>query len=262
MKSFQLSVFSRQSLNTDYCPLNTMRLRITFSKTGALRYTGHLNLQKIWERTARRAGLPLAYSQGFHPLPKIQLAAALPLGFSGRAELGDIWIDDTLGAGFIPPQGDHEGNPYKEIAKLLQDAAPPGLGIIKVEEVDARAPALQTQVISAEYEVTLLEPGDRFGLTHRLSAVMEAESLPRQRRGKAYDLRLLIEELTLNPCPTPYGSPTGVLREGDGARLFMRLAAREGATGRPEEVLDTLGIAFENTRIERARLILKSGLEK
>ncbi|MDP3186130.1 MAG: TIGR03936 family radical SAM-associated protein, partial [Anaerolineales bacterium] len=64
-------------------------MRITFSKTGALRYTGHLDLQRIWERTARRAGLPLVYSQGFHPQPKIQIAAALPLGFSGRAELVD-----------------------------------------------------------------------------------------------------------------------------------------------------------------------------
>jgi len=237
-----------------------MRLRITFSKTGALRYTGHLDLQKIWERTARRAGLPLAYSQGFHPLPKIQLAAALPLGFSGRVELVDMWIDDTVGAGFIPPQGNHEGRPYEEIAKLLQDAAPPGLGILKVEEVDARAPALQTQVVSAEYQVTLLEPGDRAGLTRRLSAVLEAESLPRQRRGKAYDLRPLIEELTLTPSPsrsTPVGLPLG---EGQGVWVFMRLAAREGATGRPEEVLDTLGIAFENTRIERARLILISGV--
>ena len=225
-----------------------MRLRITFSKTGALRYTGHLDLQKIWERTARRAGLHLVYSQGFHPLPKIQLAAALPLGFSARAELVDIWIDDTVRAEFIPPQGDQEGRPYKEIAKILQDASPPGLGILKVEEVDAHAPALQTQVISAEYEVNLREPGDGSGLIRRLSAIMEVESILRQRRGKSYDLRPLIEDLRLAPfSPAPL--------------LFMRLAAREGATGRPEEVLDALGIAFENTYIERARLILKSGLE-
>ncbi len=225
-----------------------MRLRITFSKTGALRYTGHLDLHKIWERTARRAGLPLAYSQGFHPLPKIQLAAALPLGFSARAELVDIWVDDIVGAGFIPAQGDHKGRPYDEIASRLQNAAPPGLGILKVEEVDERAPALQTQVVSAEYEVTLLEPGDGSGLTRRLSAVMEAKSLPRERRGKAYNLRPLIEDL----CP---------LSRYPAQLLFMRLAAREGATGRPEEVLDSLGIALENTRIERTRLILKSELE-
>ena len=257
-----------------------MRLRIAFSKTGALRYTGHLDLHKLWERTARRAGLPLAYSQGFHPLPKIQLAAALPLGFSARAELVDIWLDAESAdsslreseAGlswptpFVPRasaarrcetagQG-RLRTPDIQIA--LQQAAPPGLGIINVEEVDARAPALQTQVVSAEYEVTLLDPADGSDLTRRLSAVMEAKSLPRQRRGKAYDLRPLIEELRLLDCG---GLPPQVQGQVPALQIFIRLAAREGATGRPEEVLDVLGIRFETTRIERSRLMLKSELE-
>ena len=72
-----------------------MRLRITFSKSGTLRYIGHLDLQSVWERTVRRAGLPLAYTQGFHPGPKIQLASALPLVFIGRAEVVDLWINET-----------------------------------------------------------------------------------------------------------------------------------------------------------------------
>jgi uncharacterized protein (DUF2344 family) len=242
-----------------------MRLRIAFSKTGALRYTGHLDLHKLWERTARRAGLPLAYSQGFHPLPKIQLAAALPLGFSGRAELVDIWLDaESADAESADAESADSSLREFEAGRLrtpdiqiaLQQAAPPGLGIINVEEVDARAPALQTQAVSAEYEVTLLDPADGSDLTRRLSAVMEAESLPRQRRGKAYDLRPLIETLHFSLHPTP--SPLGRGAKGEGPLLFMRLAAREGATGRPEEVLDVLGIRFETTRIERSRLILKS----
>ncbi len=61
-----------------------MRARITFSKQGALRYTGHLDLHRLWERAMRRADLPLSYSQGFHPQPKISLASALPLGFASR----------------------------------------------------------------------------------------------------------------------------------------------------------------------------------
>jgi hypothetical protein len=240
-----------------------MRIRITFSKTGALRYTGHLDLHKIWERTARRAGLPLAYSQGFHPQPKLQLAAALPLGFSARAELVDMWLDKESADSSLraqsevwPFQGAVRRLRPPEIKIALQQAAPPGLGILKVEEVDERAPALQTQVVSAEYEVTLLEPGDASDLPRRLSAVMEAASLPRQRRGKDYDLRPLIEVLALPPCP-----PAPLLPRSPSPLLLMRLSAREGATGRPEEVLDTLGIPFENTRIERVRLILESGLE-
>jgi radical SAM-linked protein len=211
-----------------------MRLRITFSKSGALRYSGHLDLQSVWERTVRRAGLPLAYTQGFHPGPKIQLASALPLGFIGRAEIVDLWIKET-GVGL--------DRPYQEI---LQPAAPPGLVISCVEVVDEHAPALQTQVISAEYEVTLLDPGDEPGLLKDISVLLGTASILRERRGKTYDLRPLIESLELLP-----GNGSGALR------IYMRLTARAGATGRPEEVLEVLHIPFETTRIERTRLILE-----
>jgi radical SAM-linked protein len=222
---------------------NTMRLRITFSKSGALRYTGHLDLQTTWERTIRRARLPLAYTQGFHPGPRIQIASALPLGFIGRAEIVDIWLEgpaSPVGTGFVPVQGDH-------YAHILQPAAPPGLTLLSVEQVGEADPALQTQVESAEYEVTLLEPLDEMELAKRLAALLNAQNLPRERRGKAYNLRPLIEALSSMPAP---------LQD----RVFMRLAARPGATARPEEVLDVLGIPFETTRIERTRLILKSEL--
>ena len=223
-----------------------MRLRLTFSKSGALRYTGHLDLHGIWERTARRAGLPLAYTQGFHPGPKIQLASALPLGFIGRAEIVDIWLLDG-GTGLVTARADHEGHSYRDI---LQPAAPPGLVISSVEVVDEHAPALQTQVASAEYEVTLLEAVDEPKLAESISTLLGAASMPRERRGKSYDLRPLIESLFILPAPLPEA-------EGQAPRVFMRLAARDGATGRPEEVLDVLGIPFETTRIERIRLILK-----
>ena len=211
-----------------------MRLRITFSKSGALRYIGHLDLHSLWERTVRRAGLPLAYTQGFHPSPKIQLASALPLGFIGCAEIVDLWINDPA---------DSLNPVYKE---LLQSASPLGLVISTVEVVDEHAPALQTRVVSADYEVTLLESEFASDLKSSIAVVLAAASLPRERRGKTYDLRSLVESLELAP--------------GEGSlppRLHMRLAAREGATGRPEEVLDALGIPLETTRIERTRLILQ-----
>jgi radical SAM-linked protein len=208
-----------------------MRLRVTFSKTGSLRYTGHLDLQTIWERTARRAGLPLAYSQGFHPGPKIQIASALPLGFAGQAEIVDLWLSGDS----IPRT--------EELKERLQAAAPPGLGVSSVEPVDERAPALQTRVDLAEYEVTLLEEADEADLEKRMTALLAAESLPRQRRGKDYDLRPLVASLELRPG------------DGPGVRISMRLAAREGATGRPEAVLDELGIPLEAVRVERTRLI-------
>ena len=106
-----------------------MRVRITFSKQGALRYTGNLDLHKIWERSIRRAKLPLAYSQGYHPQPKINLAAALPLGFSSSAEVMDMWLSEEV----------------EDVAATLQAQIPPGLTILDSETVDDREPSLQSQ---------------------------------------------------------------------------------------------------------------------
>ena len=211
-----------------------MRIRITFVKQGALRYTGHLDLHKLWERAARRAELPLAYSQGFHPQPKMNMAAALPLGFSSRCEVMDMKLEHDI--------------PLNDLPTRLNTTLPSGLQVLEVEQVDERAPALQTQVASAEYEVTLTDPVEGSDLKRRVDSVMESQTISRERRGKMYDLRPLIEELSFIPTPLAEG-------EGQGMKVFMRLAAREGATGRPEEVLDVLGIAFEGTRIERTRLI-------
>lgn len=217
-----------------------MRIRITFAKQGALRYTGHLDLHRLWERAARRAELPLAYSQGFHPQPKMNIAAALPLGFSSRCEVLDMRLEREI--------------PLDGLREKLQDTLPTGIQVSSVEAVDDKLPALQTQVASAEYEVTLTEAVNGSELKRKIDSVMEAESMIRERRGKTYDLRPLIEELRILESDS---SPSEQERAPALPRIFMRLAAREGATGRPEEVLDLLGIAFEGTRIERTRLIFK-----
>jgi len=206
-----------------------MRVRITFSKLGALRYTGHLDLHRLWERAMRRADLPLSYSQGFHPQPKISLASALPLGFSSRGEMLDVRFNEEI--------------PTDEIASRLKDNLPPDIQITRVEIVDEREPALQTQVLSAAYHVQLTEPVDGSELKQKAKALMESASLPRERRGKFYDLRPLIETLVV------------ILESDEKISLQMKLAAREGATGRPEEVLNALGIEPEYTRVERTELI-------
>jgi len=201
-----------------------MRIQITFSKQGALRFTGHLDLHKLWERAARRAQLPLAYSQGFHPQPKMNIAAALPLGFSSRCEVLDMRLEQDI--------------PLDGLITTLNNTMPTGIRVLQIEQADEQAPALQTQVVSAEYEVTAIETGFGSDLKRKIDSVMESESIIRTRRNKEYDLRPLIEELKLS----------------DGNKLFMKLSSKEGATGRPEEVLDVLGIAFDETYIERIHL--------
>lgn len=176
-----------------------------------MRFTGHLDLHRAWERTFRRAHLPLAYTQGFHPQPRIQLAGALPLGFTAEGELADIWLEEDL--------------PIDAVSVALSAAAPPGLHIRAAEVVDDRQPPLQVLLRSATYVVQLDEPQP--DLTDRIAALLAQPGLPRTRRDKAYDLRPLIEALTV-------GAPPDV-------ELVMQLAARDSATGRPEEVVDALG---------------------
>jgi radical SAM-linked protein len=157
----------------------------------------------------------------------MNLASALPLGFSSRCEVLDMRLEHDI--------------QLEDLSQRLNDTLPSGLQVAQIEQVDERAPALQMQVVSAEYEVRMIESAFPSELKRKIESVMAATSIVRTRREKEYDLRPLIEELDFVED-----------------KILMRLAAREGATGRPEEVLDVLGIAFEETRIERTRLIFKA----
>lgn len=210
-----------------------MRLRLTFQKTEAMRYTSHLDLYRTWERTLRRARLPLAYTQGFSPHPRLNLGAALPLGFTSECEVIDIWLDEEFSS--------------EQVSQALQPALPPGLVVTHIEPIANNAPALQQEIQAAEYLITLLDPCP--DLAERLEKLCAAEHLPRERRGKSYDLRSLIQRVELLP-------PQDEL-----PRFLICLSAREGATGRPEEVLAEMGFAPHAARIHRKRLLLHHSVE-
>ncbi len=208
------------------------RLRFTFAKTAAMKYSGHLDLHKTWERTFRRARLPLAYSEGFNPQPRMQIASALPLGFTSECELMDVWLETA--------------QDLAEVQTALGRAVPPGIHVTALAEVDERAKALQTQVIAAEYRVTLPSSLNPAEMDERLAALLAAPELKRVRRDKPYDLRPLIETLAR------------LESDAAGHTLGMRLTAREGATGRPEEVVAALDHPPTDAAYHRVQLLLQS----
>ncbi len=206
------------------------RIRLTFSKTEPLRYTSNLDMQKIWERYLRRAGLPVMYSQGFHPQPKIQQACPLPLGFLSDHEIVDFWLD-------------FEEYQPEAILNQLTAQPQPGIEIQTIENTPPYSPTLQTQVATSDYKVIILSAVNPEELKIQLQRVMAADSLIRERRNKKYDLRPLIEDISI------------VSNENsDQVELFMRLSVREGATGRPDEVLAEMGIDPFSARIIRTQL--------
>ncbi len=211
------------------------RIRISYAKMEALRYTSNLDVHKVWERLLRRARLPLAYSQGFHPQPRINQAAPLPLGILSQVEIVDVWLEEDI--------------PVETVAAALQKAAPPGMDIFQVVPVDLKSPALPTIVRASEYLVTLLDPVDPGIIREKLDLFLGLKDAIRERRGKTYDLRPLVEDIALDAG-----------QDGE-VQLRMRLSAREAATGRPDEVLLALGLDPFATRIERTGLIIEERLE-
>lgn len=207
----------------------TFRYRMLFSKTEAMRFIGHLDLLRVWERAFRRAKIPIAYTQGFHPHPRMSYAAALPLGLTSECEMLEIWMREAWDC--------------ETLLGVMQSKLPDGLRIATVEAVPKDEPPLQQQVIASEYEATLVQAPSPISVEQQISRSLAAGELPRQRQGKSYDLRPLIESLNLRT-------------EGANKILVMRLKAREGATGRPEEVLLALGLDPYHSHIHRKRLML------
>ncbi len=209
------------------------RLRITFAKRGAARFIGNLDLHRTWERTLRRANAPLAYSQGFHPTPKLQLASALPLGINSEAEVVDIWLREPVR--------------LNDMLAAVAAAAPPGIEALDIAAVDLNEESLQSRLRAAEY---LVEPsGDcpTEMLIQCVKDILGRATITRKRRGKDYDLRELIDALAVE------------IGKNDTVTLRMRLAARPGATGRPEEVMDAMGISGK--RVHRTALFFVDNLD-
>ena len=204
------------------------RLRMQFSKVGPTRFIGHLDLARTLERSLNRARLPMAYTLGFNKRMRLQLAAALPLGFTSECELADLYLQERIS--------------LDEARTRLEDRLAPGLIIHALWEVPIKSALLQNLVQSATFTVTLLDPLDRAELSERIAALLAAASLPRERRDKSYDLRPLIQEIRL--------------LEGPDLILHMALWQLPGKTGRPDEVAAALGLDPLATRIHRTALIL------
>lgn len=211
------------------------RIRITFEKTGAMRYTSHLDMQKVWIRALLRAKLPLAYTQGFHPTPKVAYAWPLPLGWGTQGELMDIWLDDPDGNEVEP----------ETFMRDVNRCMPAGLKILEIEKLPYSDPALTIIIQSAEYLMKFPDRITQEDLNDKMTALMEQETIERERRGKIYDMKPLIEKWTV------VSDPDG------GAALKVQMASRDSAMGRPDELAAALSYDPFAVSIVRLKYLLK-----
>ncbi len=217
------------------------RLRIEFAKGEAIRFISHLDLMRVWHRTLRRAAVPLAYSEGFVPRPRISLAAPLAVGATGQAELMDVYLDRRV-------------SPLT-LMKMLKPQMPEGLGTSAVEEVPPSLPSLQSLVHSAEYSVDgCVEnpPQTRAATEESISQFLAAKEFPWQHRReeetREYDLRRLVIDLAL----TGWSGGTEVEFS-----MAMNLRADTEGTGRPDQVLAAVGLPDTWVSIHRTAIVLQ-----
>lgn len=208
------------------------RVRIRFGVEWPLCYASVLDLGRVWERMLRRAGAPLAYTQGYNPHPRLAFATALPVGYTSAAEVVDVLLADR-----VDPD---------DLVEALRRQAPVGLTIGSAEAVPLDAPSLQAVMREARYRVTL-RGADRTEVERALEGFLARRQVlrERERKGKVreYDLRALIRH-------------AWVLAETDDAVEIEVLAAcgPEGS-GRPEELVEELGVAATGHEVRRLALI-------
>lgn len=209
------------------------RMRLTYSVEGALIYVAVLDLGRMWERLLRRAGVPLAYSQGFNPHTRLQFAAPLPVGYSSECELLDVWLRRSV----------HPG----DIVAPIRAQSPRGLTLHGVVEVPLRAPAPQSSVRLATYRVRLHMRAGCASISESLARFLAQESAVRTRNRKGrqqdYDLRQLVQHVT------------HVGEVGGEHELSMILACGPGGSGRAEEVLAALDLPVESYSVHRTHLV-------
>ncbi len=208
------------------------RLQLSFSKKDAARYIGHLDLARVLERAFNRVKLPIAYTQGFNPHPRMQMATALPLGTISEHEIADIWMATAM-----EPEAAQQ---------LIMSKMAPGIDVYRVEDVPLKGRALQMRTISSDYKVELLDAVDVEVLNGRITTLLNADSHIRVRaRGKKrkeYDLRPLINSLTFAE------------NEGEHGVLHMNLSLMPAKTGRPDELLLALELDPLAARIHRLHI--------
>jgi radical SAM-linked protein len=212
-------------------------VRVVYAKTELIKFISHHDEFRLWERTLRRADLPLLYKQGFNPQPHMQFASPLGVGITGDRELLDITLS--------PPV------PLGELRSRLEGKLAPGVRLISIIELDKKPASVQSLLIGADYTILIYAaPGEiePAALEERIQEFLAQETIWRERERKGetytYNLRPLVFELRY----------TGYDAANEEHRISLRVQQRAGATGRPDEVVDSLGMDDYARTLRRDRI--------
>ncbi|MEN9207516.1 MAG: TIGR03960 family B12-binding radical SAM protein [Gloeomargarita sp. GMQP_bins_120] len=221
------------------------RLRVRFGKLGEMALLGHLDVLRLFDRAVRRAHLPIAFTEGFHPSPRIVPATALALGVTSTGEIMDFEL--------------HQVCDPQVFVQALRAQLPPEIPLYEVAEVPVHAPAATQLLAAAEYRLTLAldDPEAEADWQGWVQAILDAEAMwwEGQRKNgqpKRLNLRAMLNRLEV------------LTASAQQAEVFYRGAlSPDGQSLQPEQVLFMFqkvgSSAMTLARVHRERVILRSG---
>lgn len=142
-----------------------MLIRMQFRKTKEGRFLSHLDLMHTWERVIRRSQLPLAFSQGFNPHPKINFASACAVGTTSDGEYMDMELTQEL--------------PLAEVQAALDRAMPPAFAVTAMKVVQGKVPSLMSIIERGRYQLWLdfIEPVSQAQLDEAIAQFWKREEI-------------------------------------------------------------------------------------
>ncbi len=210
------------------------RLRLRFGRGAQVRFISHLDTVRCWERVFRRASIPLEYSHGFTPHPRIAVAAPLAVGITSEVELVDIWLRK-----WFPPES---------AMMMARGQLPAGFNLLNAWEVPEGASSLQAAVRRARYRCVAYHEGGVSAALDAARTFLCAESIVHQfTRGdqvKSVDLRPFVHSLAVQGGPE------------ERCTVGLEVSIGQGGTARPDHVLAALGFAAPADSIHRVALLL------
>jgi radical SAM-linked protein len=211
-----------------------MRARVMYNKLEGARFLGAKEVAAMFSRAVRRARLPIAYSQGFHPLPRLSFGPALPMGVESEEEFIDLELSEHLSAA--------------EIGVRLNAELPRGFSVQRAEDVDLHVPSIDASIRAFRYVVALdslpAHKRELTFLTEALTAYHAAVSVPLRKytRGgeKIVDAKPFVASVALSTPRT----------------LHLELRVTEAGTIKPHDFVALLfGLAPEEAKIVRLKKI-------
>ncbi|BAY14438.1 hypothetical protein NIES21_01950 [Anabaenopsis circularis NIES-21] len=222
------------------------RLRVWFGKQGDMALLGHLDLLRLFDRVIRRASLPIAFTGGFHPNPRIMIASALPLGATSNGEIVDFELTTPVDIQAFQ-------------AKLAQEL-PTDIPIYGVAEIDLKSPAATQILAAAEYQITvaMLDAATPAQWQDWIDAILAKDEINVEQTTKSgktqiVNLRDRLFELALVTVKNSTAEPTSILR-------YLGSCRNDGVSLRPEQILSMLAVVanreFQLLQIHRNQLVL------